>query len=249
MVGDKMRIKINLISKVGVSIPFDYNYNIYLYFRKVLFDYFKINKPKFIIRYKNNFPDFTFSQLMIPKREIEPGFIKIKSDYFSIFVSSIDNKFIEYLTKALYTRKEFQIFDKSFKIRKIDIIEEPEFTSPMKFKMISPLFLAKKEGKKVRFIRPEDSDLNECFGIELIKNKKKHFTGKIDQNAIKFSIDQNYMEKNKRMSRFFTIRNVNYKTILAPFFLEGDIELIKFAYESGIGSKTHYGFGMIESSR
>lgn len=241
-----MRIKVSLNSEIGVSIPFDYNYNIYLNFRKILFEYLNTNKPKYLSKYKNNFPNFTFSQLMIPKREVEPGFIKITSDYFSIFLSSVDNKFIEFMMKALYAKKEFFIFNNTFKIRKIDIMEEPELTSPMKFKMLSPLFLAKKNGAKVRFIRAEDTDLNECFGLELIKNRKNYFNNILDPNDIRITIDQNYIEKKKRTSRFFTIRNVNYKTILAPFFLEGNIELIKFAYENGIGSKTSYGFGMIE---
>ncbi len=240
-----MRIKVSFNSEIGISIPFDYNYNVYLNLRKTLFEYLNINKPKFLTKYKNNFPNFTFSQLMIPKREIEPGFVKIVSNYFSIFLSSVDDKFIEFLIKALYSKKKFPIFNKTFEIRKIDIMEEPDFASPMKFKMLSPLFLAKQEYKKVTFIRAEDSELNECFGIELIKNRLNYFNDKLDPNGIKITIDQGYLEKKRKTSRFFTIRNINYKTILAPFFLEGDIELIKFAYENGIGSKTHYGFGMI----
>jgi len=241
-----MRIKINLITEKEALISFDYNYNIYLNIRKVLFNYLKKNKPKYLSKYKNNFPNFTFSQLMIPRRTIQPGFIKVDSNYFSIFISSVDNVFMEYLIKALYSAKAFPIFTNNFSIRKIDIIEPPEFFSPMKFKMLSPLFLAKRERDKIVFLKAEDSDLNEYFVKELMENRKKYFTEKVIQSSIKLTVDQNYLEVRKKTSRFFTIRNINYKTILVPFMLEGDIDLIKFAYDNGIGSKTYYGFGMIE---
>ncbi len=243
-----MRIKINLLSESGTTIPFDYNYNIYLNLRRILFEYLQVHKPKFMNRYKNSFPSFTFSQLMIPKREIKPGYIQINSSYFSLFISSVDERFIEYLINALYAKKFMIIFSKLFEIRKIDILESPEFSSPgpMKFKMMSPLFLAKKEREKIRFIRPEDADLNACFAEELIQQRRKYVKDELGPDQIKLSIDQNYIEQKKRMSRFFTIRNINYKTILAPIFLEGDAALIKFAYDNGIGSKTHYGFGMID---
>jgi CRISPR-associated endoribonuclease Cas6 len=241
-----MRIKINFITKKEVSIPFDYNYNIYLSLRKILFEYLKKNKPKYLSKYKNNFPNFTFSQLMIPNRVIQPGFIKINSSYFSLFVSSVDDTFMEYLVKSLYSSKKFPIFTNSFEIRKIEIIESPVFSNSMKFKMLSPMFLAKKEGDKIVFLRAEDDSLNEYFTKELINSAKKYFKNDLTSNSIKLTVDQNYLEQKKKTSRFFTIRNINYKTILAPIYLEGDIELIKFAYENGIGSKTFYGFGMIE---
>jgi len=240
-----MRIKINLICKVGALIPFDYNYNLYLNIRKVLFEYLKQHKPKYVTKYKNNFPNFTFSQLMIPKRSIEPGFLKIESSYFSIFLTSVDNRFMEYIIKAFYTKMYFPIFTDKYKIMKIDIVDEPEFKSPMKFRMLSPMFLAKHKNGKITFIRAEDSDLNEYFSKELINNRERYFNDKLNPDNIKLYIDQHYLESKRRTSRFFTIRNINYKTILAPVYLEGDIELIKFAYENGVGSKTNYGFGML----
>ena len=49
-----MRIKVNLNSDIGISIPFDYNYNIYLNLRKILFQYLNTNKPKYMTKYKKS---------------------------------------------------------------------------------------------------------------------------------------------------------------------------------------------------
>lgn len=241
-----MRIKINLLSQPPVSIPIEYNYNIYLGLRKILFDFIGTNKPKLFNRYKKMFPDFTFSQLMIPDRNIEYGFIEITGTYLSFFVSSIDDTFMEYLVKALNHAGEFSVHNKPFKIKKIEVVEDPEFSEEMKFRMLSPLLLIKEADGKVVFVRPEDSDLDDIFSRYLVERYNTLFRTGYESKQIKFELDQDYLERRKSLTRLLTIRNINYKTILAPFRLKGDVDLIKFAYTNGIGTKTNYGLGMID---
>ncbi len=243
-----MRIKINLESEPGTSIPIEYNYNVYLGIRKILLDFLGRHKPKLYNRYQKTLPDFTFSQLMIPDRKIEFGFIEITGAYLSFFVSSIDNTFMEYLIKAVNDVDNFSVHQKKFKLKKTEIIEEPEFTSPMKFRMMSPLLLVKREGNKVRFIRPDDSDLPAEFSAQLTEKYNQLYKTVYRPEEIAFSLDQDYLIRRKNLTRLLTIRNVNYKAILAPFRLEGEVDLIRFAYNNGIGAKTQMGLGMIEAT-
>lgn len=241
-----MRIKINLLSLSPVSIPIEYNYNIYLGLRKLLFDFVGTHKPKLYNKYKKIFPGFTFSQLMIPKRNIEYGFIEITGAYLSFFVSSMDDTFMEYLTKAVNHAGEFSVHNKTFKLKKIEVVEDPEFSTEMKFRMLSPLLLIKEIDGKAVFVRPEDGDLDDIFSRHLADKYNTLYKTGYTGNQIKFELDQDYLERRKSLTRLLTIRNINYKTILAPFHLTGEVDLIKFAYTNGIGDKTHYGLGMID---
>ncbi|MCP5107267.1 MAG: CRISPR-associated endoribonuclease Cas6 [bacterium] len=241
-----MRIKINLSSRPSISIPIDYNYNIYLGLRKILLDFLSSNKPKLFNKYKKTFPEFTFSQLMIPDRKIELGFIEITGRYLSFYLSSIDDTFIEFLSKAVTHCGEISIHNKKFKLTKIEFQEEPEFSERMKFRMLSPLLLAKPAGGKPVFVRPGDSDLDKIFSSRLVEKYNTLYRTAYTNKQLKIELDQDYLERKKNLTRLLTIRNINYKTIFAPFYLNGETDLIKFAYHNGIGDKTHYGLGMIE---
>ena len=241
-----MRIKINLSAENDVSIPIEYNYNIYLNLRKTLLEFLQLNKPKLYNKFKKEFPGFTFSQLMIPERKVEPGFITIQGNFLALFISSVDDSFMEYLVKAIGHKNVFPITTRGFPVKKIEILEEPEFREEMSFKMLSPLLLMKKENNKIRFIRPGDSDLNEVFTAHLAEAYKKEYQKECPSTDIKIMPDQNYLQRKKVLTRLITVRNVHYKTIFCPIRLKGSSELIRFAYTNGIGAKTNYGFGMLE---
>ncbi|MCP4153791.1 MAG: CRISPR-associated endoribonuclease Cas6, partial [bacterium] len=212
-----------------------------------LFDFLSANKPKLYNKYKKHFPLFTFSQLMIPSRRIEFGFINITGNYLSFFVSSVDETFLEYLAKAMNSSGDFSVHSKKFRLKKIDFIEEPEFSTKMKFRMLSPLLIITRENNKARFLRPDDDDLNEEFSTQLANQCNELYQTHFKPGDIKLTLDQSYIERKKTLTRLLTIRNINYKTIFAPIWLEGEKELIRFAYNNGIGAKTQYGLGMIDA--
>lgn len=241
-----MRIKINLRSPSKVSVPLDYNYNVYQNICRVLYDYLEDEKPKLMTRYKREMPAFTFSQLMIPERRIEPGFIEIRGNFLAIFVSSVDDELMEFLGKAINRKRSFHIFQNRFPLKKIEVLEEPEFTPDMRFKMLSPMLLVKVENKKPRFVQPEDPDLADVFSHHLVGGYNRHYQGEFKSSDIVFLPDQDYMERKPNLTKVITIKNVHYKTIFLPFSLQGKEELIKFAYYNGVGSSTEYGFGMLD---
>jgi CRISPR-associated endoribonuclease Cas6 len=241
-----MRIKINLTAENDVLIPIEYNYSIYLNLRKVLLDFLQSHKPKLFNKFKKDFPSFTFSQLMIPERKVEPGFIKIKGNFLALFLSSLDESFMEYLVKAISQQKKFAVAGRQFKLKKIEVTEEPEFEQEMRFKMLSPLLLIKKVDNQPYFVRPGDSDLSDVFALHLVEEYQRLYGESFPPAAIRFIPDQDYLERKRELTKLVTIRNVHYKTIFCPFSLAGEIDLIKFAYHHGIGAKTHWGFGMIQ---
>jgi CRISPR-associated endoribonuclease Cas6 len=241
-----MRIKLNLKAGNNTSIPIEYNYNVYSSIKKILFEYLQDHKPKYLSKFERDFPSFTFSQLMIPERRIEPGFIKIKGNFLSIFITSVDEIFMEYLVKAVNTKNEFPLFEHHFPLKKLEILDPPNFEEEMRFKMLSPLLLIKVKNKKPSFVRPEDTDLSDVFAAHLAGSYNGLNETNYRGSDVKFIPDQDYLERKRSLTKAITVRNVHYKTIFCPFALIGEPKLIQFAYENGIGANTHYGFGMIE---
>jgi CRISPR-associated endoribonuclease Cas6 len=158
----------------------------------------------------------------------------------------VDEVFMEYLAKGVKQKKEFPLFQHRFPLKKLEILDPPEFDSPMRFKMLSPLLLIKVQNKKPSFVRPEDGDLSDVFAAHLAGSYNANHDSRFKGSDIKFIPDQEYLERKRSLTKAITVRNVHYKTIFCPFSLEGEPKLIQFAYENGIGTNTHYGFGMIE---
>lgn len=242
-----MRVKINLSAGNDVLLPIEYNYSVYLNLRKTILEYVNTHKPKLFYKYKKSFPGFTFSQLMIPQRQVETGFIKILGNFLSVFVSSEDDAFIEYLVKSINQQKELTIHSHKFPLKKIEILEEPEFEPVMRFRMLSPLLLVTVEDDKPRFIRPTDADLNDVFARHLVENVNRLYKKEFRPADIELQLDQGYMERKHVLTRLITVRGINYKTIFAPIRLKGERELMRFGYRRGLGFKTNFGFGMIEA--
>ncbi len=241
-----MRIKLNLSARNDISIPIEYHYNIYLNLRKTVLQYLETRKPKLFGRYKKSFPGFTFSQLMIPERDVIDGFIKILGNYLSLYISSEDDQLIELIVRALSNSPQFTIFKIPFQLKKIEVIEEPQFQPQMKFKMLSPLLLIKTDQSAVHFVKPGDSDLSQIFASHLVSQYNRFFGTSFLPSQIQLQLDQGYIERKKVVTRMMSIRNIHYRTIFCPIELKGETQLISFAYRNGIGEKTSFGLGMID---
>ncbi len=239
-----MRIKINFKFNKGLKLPIEYNFEIYGLLKSRVIDFLKKNKPKVSKRFEKELPDFTFSQLMIPQRSLEYGFIIIKSDYMSLFVSSFSKDFIEYVYQSFNYFKEIRIYDNNIRVRNVEIVNTPEFESDMRFKMLSPSVFIKRTGNKIKFVKPFDSELNDIFR-KSIEIKLEKYDMVFDDFNINIGIDQQYAEKNRVLTKLINVNNVNYRAIYSPITLSGNSDLIKFCYESGIGFNTFYGFGML----
>jgi CRISPR-associated endoribonuclease Cas6 len=125
----------------------------------------------------------------------------------------------------------------------------------MKFKLLSPLVLSTRKERmgslQQYFLRPDDSnDINRVI-TNNSRNKYNLIYNEENTNDIALTWDENYLRKNKRVTKKITIdENGKYPIdiigIQAPFILEGDPELIKVGYECGFGEKNSMGFGMVE---
>lgn len=239
-----MRLKIILSSEKVIKIPFNYNHIL------MAIIYNKINDIDYAkeIHDSRSFKYFTFSKINIfNKRLFKSGFIS-KDGMISFEISSPNFYLIKKLAEG-FLKEKYILFQKQILfVKKVEVISDPIFKSPMYFYTISPIIIKKKKLINGKF-RIWDLEVNDEFFSSLERNLIKKYN-EFNNNYLNEDIHLKiYSEMNHVKRKRISINNHNNKTFhrayLMDLIIEGDINLIKFAYDVGLGSKNSLGFGMI----
>jgi CRISPR-associated endoribonuclease Cas6 len=194
-----------------------------------------------------NYHLFVYSPLM-GEHKFYDGKHEFKSPVRLYFSSPVED-FCMAVAEKVLKRSEYKIGNQTIKIKSIMPVKEPEFKEEMYFRALSPVTVHKtleNEGrKKTVYLNPDEEE----FRLYLIENiKRKYFAlyeKDCDVSIEPFKIQENdfkvlLYEKDKEKP--FVIKGWN-----GIYKIKGDIEMIKFTYRSGIGSRNSQGFGFIEA--
>lgn len=259
-----MRLVLHLDVSLNSAIPLNYNYQL----SSAIYNLLRLGSPEFSQFLHNTgykidgkkFKLFTFA-LCFEKTEILENHLILKSSKSTLYISSpLIDSFIKNFVIGTFENKAIQITDKQntvdMRILTAEILPEPVFTNKMKFILLSPMVLStvkQYDGKmKTYYLRPDDSDeINRVLTKNLLNKKGLLSRNQVMDEYCKIQWDQDYLNKNKRITKKITINEqgkfpIDVIGIQAPFLIEGDPELIKTGYECGFGEKNSMGFGMGE---
>ena len=257
-----MRLKLTIKQeKPNQLIPINYQYPIssfiYHTIAKSDNEYAKWLHSKGFVRGNKKFKLFTFSMLNIPKREIEKDRIMLKSQSLELTISMISKKTLENFIIGMFEKQRFKIYDKKsealFHIHMIETIPEPVFKNPVRFKTISPVVLSRREiykGKESEgYLKPDEEDyfdylkrnLEEKYLSYCITTQKQVY----DYNIEGFKLNSDWKARLITI-RADTLAETKVKGYLYDFEISGDIELIRFGYETGFGKSNSLGFGCVK---
>lgn len=239
-----MRLKINLKAKNNFKIPFNYNHILSSIIYSKIVDLELANK----LHSSRSYKFFNFSQINVTKRKVIDDGIISKNGVINFYLSSPDDLLIKNLVSGFVDDLEIKFKNEKLQLQKIEALKTPDFETKNDFKTMSPIIIRSKEeidGKiKVRDLAPSD----------------KFFKG-IENNLIKKYCQFNEIEfSDKKIKVYSEMANVKRKRITIPkgsqtthhraymmdLIIEGDIDLIEFAYDVGIGEKNSMGFGMLK---
>ena len=238
-----MRLKINLKSENNFKVPFNYNHILSSIIYNKIADLDLANK----IHDSNSFKFFNFSQINIKKRKLVKDGIIARDGRISFYLSSPDDLLVKNLVSGFVDDLEINFKNDKLIVEKIEALKTPDFREISEFKTLSPINIrdSKEIDGKVKRIDLAPSD--------------KFFKG-IENNLIKkYCIFNNIENTDKKISAYSEMAHVNRKRITIPkgpnttyhraymmdLILEGDTDLIKFAYDVGVGEKNSMGFGML----
>lgn len=259
-----MRLVLHLDVSLNSAIPLNYNYQL----SSAIYNLLQLGSPEFSQFLHNTgysidgkkFKLFSFA-LRFEKAQVKENYLISNSNKSTLYISSpLIDPFIKNFVVGTFENKVIQITDKQriidFRILTAEVIPEPVFTNKMKFILLSPMVLStvrQFDGKiKTYYLRPEDIDeINRVLTKNLLNKKGLLSRNQVMDEYCKIQWDQDYLIKNKRITKKITINEhgkfpIDVIGIQAPFLIEGDPELIKTGYECGFGEKNSMGFGMGE---
>jgi len=165
------------------------------------------------------------------------------SQWLTWQVASPDPLFIKGFTNGLEKKGEvLELFQHSFKVVDILGVELPSFSETLILHTISPIVVSIQDRKGSRhaiYLRPDQPEFTQALERNLIAKweafHKKSWSGK--EPGIRL---WNPREK------LIPVFDINVRAWHLKVQIWGSEELIRFAYDAGLGEKNSQGFGMIE---
>ena len=195
-----------------------------------------------------NFKLFTFSRILGKTKFNQRNKTLSIISPFNLMISSPVNDFIQSLAENLLKNEKLQVANEKFFVNSIDIQATPSSKKELKIKMLSPmtvystLFTA--EGKKkTYYYTPYESDFSRLIFENLIKKYKVFY--RAETNGLNFKIEP--LKVSPRSLKIINYKGTIIKGWLGAYKLTGSPELIKLAYDTGLGSKNSQGFGCFEA--
>lgn len=239
-----MRLEIILKGKNNFKVPFNYNHILSAIIYNKIADLNFANE----LHSSKSFKFFTFSQIYIPKRRIVKDGIIAKDGVISFYISSPNDFLIKSLVDGFLEDLEISFQNQKLTIQKIEALKTPEFSSKSEFKTLAPIIVRTKEeidGElKIWDLAPSDKFFKSLENNLIKKYIKFNNLTKTDKKINIYS-DMNFV-KRKRISINKGNATTHHRAYMMDLILEGDLDLIEFAYDVGIGEKNSMGFGMVK---
>ena len=239
-----MRLEIILKGKNNFKVPFNYNHILSAIIYNKIADLNFANE----LHSSKSFKFFTFSQIYIPKRRIVKDGIIAKDGVISFYISSPNDFLIKSLVDGFLEDLEISFQNQKLTIQKIEALKTPEFSSKSEFKTLAPIIVRTKkeiDGElKIWDLAPSDKFFKSLENNLIKKYIKFNNLTKTDKKINIYS-DMNFV-KRKRISINKGNATTHHRAYMMDLILEGDLDLIEFAYDVGIGVKNSMGFGMIK---
>ncbi|WP_313165563.1 CRISPR-associated endoribonuclease Cas6 [Sedimentibacter sp.] len=239
-----MRVEIHFDLKEPAYIPIQYNHIV----QAVIMSWIGDEKFKSFIHNKGyKFEErayklFTFSKINGKFRIDKQNRKIIFYENMRITISSAVNEFMEYLlSSVLIENNPINIGGAKVEISRVEVKEQPKLSEKVQVYTLSPITTySTLDNKQTRFYNPFDKEFSQYTKNNLM-HKYEAYYGKQLEDA-NFNIKPIGAIKESR---------INYKGfhILAyncELEMEGSNELLRMAYDAGLGGKGSQGFGCIE---
>jgi len=208
---------------------------------------------------------FVFSRLIIEKPERLFNVLIIRNhSTCTLYISSpMLYDFVENFVTGLFEQTTIEIGNPQtvgrFRVTGVETFPEPQFKSPVSCRCLSPIVFSTMHEHKGKmhqyYLRPDDGRLSELIRNNLIRKHEIAYGNVPDNTDLTVIPDTDYINRRggiEKVSKLITIKewqgekSVKVKSFIVPFEMHGSEQMIRTAYECGIGEKNSIGFGMIE---
>ena len=189
-----------------------------------------------------------FSHLHLFKPHFEKGQLVSSKEIVWFYVSSPIDSLIAHLLTLNLVGNSFEIGGNNFIIDKISLVNPPPFKRKLIGEALSPLSLCifLEERHSPTYLNWNDSYWGYHIKKNLIRKYELLYDKKPDDTYLEFNWD---FSRGEPKSRLITLEKLNENEFkvrgwMGKFMLKGSKQLLKLAWEWGLGEKNYLGFGM-----
>ena len=244
-----MRITIGLSADKGIELPIHYNYILqgFLYRNISDKDYRTfLHKTGYRLA-KRQFKLFTFSRLLgrfnINQREGKITFYPP----VELVVSSAVEQFITDLAETLIRTDFIFLGSQRVEVHSIQVHKESPLADKVQVKMLSPVVaystIYNDKKKYTEYYSPWNPEFQEIFANNLLAKHEILYGQRPKDQEIKIIPNGN---QEKKFARIINYKGTYIRAYAGIYWLIGNPDLIRIAYDAGLGSKNSQGFGCME---
>ncbi len=243
-----MRIRLLLETERELTIPWDYRTSL----TKIVYEILLVSDPE----YSHWLHEKGFPQLKQPKRvyrlfvysDLTPTHWSLTQDgllaapWITWQIGSPDNQFIGKFIQGLEKKDYFlELFGASFKVIDLVRVDSAMITSGLVFHTISPIAAQDNpdRAKHPTYLNPNQQEFVDALERNLIAKWEAFHRKPWDGGDFGIRV---WNPKQKLVPAF----NIKVRAWHLHLQMWGADELIRFAYDAGLGIKNSQGFGMIE---
>ena len=256
----KFKITLKIDRKYGDLLPFNYQYEqsavIYLILAQADTQYSAwLHENGYLLHERKRFKLFCYSPFIFEKVRplLEAGCLKIIGERAVWYISFIPEKSTLEFIQGIFAHQSFSIGNKKYQVAfdvvGVEAMPMPQLSEVMTFQALSPICVKQHEDNKIQYLSPD----NPKFAQGILKGLLARFESihgqPLDMNDKEFSFD---LTDNKVKSKLITIKaNTPYESrvrgYLCSFRMKAPLDLMKIAYEGGVGEQCSQGFGFIKT--
>ena len=235
-----MRLKLYLDLE-NENLPIQYRKNVISFIKLALSEYDEEYYKKFYNQKDNIIKPDTFAMFFRnPEFKNDEIVVRNKRVELNLSVADYETSIILYNAFNHQKNKKFSLNKNSWILRNISMIFEKEIKKEeLVIKFMSTLVVRKRENNKDYYYSYENKEFLDTLKMNIKEQLKiTDFPEKIVDN---FNIEA--VSAKKVIVKFY---EKSIETSGGIFKISGDINLLKYLYEAGMGSKHSCGFGMFQ---
>lgn len=255
----KFKITLQVNRQYGDLLPFNYQYEqsavIYRILAQADTKYsLWLHENGYDVNGCKRFKLFCYSPFIFEKvRPLpEAGCLKIIGERAVWYISFIPEKSTLEFIQGIFAHQSFTIGNKdhrvAFDVAGVEAIPMPQLSEEMTFQSVSPICVKLHVGNKTQYLSADNPMFAEGILKGLMARYESIHGQPFDIENKEFSFE---LIDKKVKSKLITIKaNTPYESrvrgYLCSFRMKAPLELMKIAYEGGIGEQCSQGFGFIE---
>lgn len=254
----RFKLTLKIDRKYGDNLPFNYQYEQSAVIYRILAQADKqyaswLHANGYSQSGTKRFKLFTYSPFIFDRVHAVPqcGCLNIIGNMATWYISFIPEKSTSEFVHGVFSRQRFtignRIFKVAFDIVNIEASVTPSFCEDVVFKALSPVCVKMHEANRVKYLAPSDP-----LFVQGIINGLMAKYEIIHGHPLTISDEEMSIEivDDKIKSKLVTIKSetaseTKVRGFLFLFRLRLPLELMRIAYEGGIGEQCSQGFGFI----